>query len=147
MPQIEAPRHHTLVMTALSHPIRIKRVHLPAEADDGARVLVDRLWPRGISRESAALTLWLKDIAPSTALRTWFGHDPVRWPDFCQRYRAELADREAELQVLRELATRKTLTLLFAAQDEARNNAVVLAELLQGGGSPPPDSGTTGKPG
>lgn len=119
-------------MTTQPYPIRIRRIYLPATPDDGARVLVNRLWPRGISKTRAALTLWLKDVAPSNALRIWFGHDPARWPDFCQRYRDELADKEAELQVLRDLAAKGPLTLLFAAHDEHHNNAVVLAGLLAG---------------
>ncbi len=112
--------------------ISIKRVYEPAEAGDGQRVLVDRIWPRGLSREAAALDLWLKDVAPSTALRQWFGHDPAKWVEFQQRYRAELAEPagQAALAELRHLARRGPLTLVFGARNTENNQAVVLKELL-----------------
>jgi uncharacterized protein YeaO (DUF488 family) len=98
--------------------------------DDGTRILVDRLWPRGLSKADAAIDLWLKDIAPSTELRRWFGHDPDRWPEFHQRYQRELAEHTAELNQLRALAEQGIVTLLFGARDEQHNDAVVLRDTL-----------------
>src|SRR5882757_4626054 len=112
--------------------IRLKRAYQPAAADDGTRILVDRLWPRGLKKSDAAIDRWLKDIAPSTALRQWFAHDPARWPQFRQRYAAELRNHRQELAGLRAEARRKTLTLVFAARDERRNDAVVLRNVLLG---------------
>ncbi|MFT3819147.1 MAG: DUF488 domain-containing protein [Rubrivivax sp.] len=112
--------------------LRLKRAYLPAEPGDGARILVDRLWPRGVSKAKAGLDDWIKDLAPSTELRQWFGHDPARWAEFQQRYRAELrqpAQAEA-LERLRALARAKTVTLVFGARDEERNDAVVLCDVL-----------------
>ena len=110
--------------------MKIKRAYAPAEAADGYRILVDRLWPRGISKEKAKIDLWLKSVAPSNELRKWFGHDPERFAEFDRRYRAELAESGAldELRVV--LREHPDATLLFAAHDEAHNNAVVLKELL-----------------
>ena len=113
--------------------IRLKRIYTPPSAEDGARVLVDRLWPRGVSKARAALALWCKDAAPSTALRQWFNHDPARWAEFQRRYRAELAANDAALAPTRALAKDGPVTLLFAARDEARNEAVVLRDHLLGG--------------
>jgi uncharacterized protein YeaO (DUF488 family) len=111
--------------------IRLKRVYDDASPDDGTRVLVDRLWPRGLSREAAKVDLWLKGVAPSEALRHWFNHDPERWPEFRKRYRAELAENSEDLETLRQLlAGKKPVTLLFAARDTEHNNAVVLKERL-----------------
>lgn len=111
--------------------VRLKRAYDPPSADDGVRVLVDRLWPRGLKRDAAEIDLWLKDVAPSAELRRWFGHDPRRWPEFRDRYRAELAGNLAALRALRDLIEgSRPLTLLFAAKDPAHNNAVVLRELL-----------------
>ena len=110
--------------------VRLKRVYEPATSDDGTRILVDRLWPRGLSKADAGLDLWLKDIAPSTELRRWFGHDPNRWPEFRQRYRRELAQHTAELDQLRALAGQGTVTLLYGARDEQHNDAVVLRDTL-----------------
>jgi uncharacterized protein YeaO (DUF488 family) len=111
--------------------VRLKRVYDDASPDDGTRVLVDRLWPRGRSREAAKVDLWLKDVAPSDALRHWFNHDPERWPEFRKRYRAELAENSEGLETLRRLAAgKKPVTLLFAAKDVEHNNAVVLKERL-----------------
>lgn len=111
-------------------PFRIKRVHEPKAAADGTRVLVDRLWPRGLSREAAALDLWMREIAPSDNVRRAFGHDPARWPAFIEDYQRELAGAEALLESLLDLAGQGPVTLLFAAKDEARNNAVVLKRVL-----------------
>ncbi|OUI92636.1 uroporphyrin-III methyltransferase [Acetobacter indonesiensis] len=101
-----------------------------AQPDDGARVLVDRLWPRGISKDRAALTLWLKDVAPSTALRHWFGHDPARWDEFQKRYRAELDANPDAVQQLLAFARKGKLTLLYGARDTEHNEAVVLLQRL-----------------
>ena len=112
--------------------IKIKRAYDPADADDGLRVLVDRLWPRGLTRDAAKIDHWLKDIAPSGELRGWFGHDPERWAEFRKRYRAELVANKPAVAELHQLAKgAKSLTLLFAAKDAAHNNAVVLKEYLQ----------------
>ncbi len=110
--------------------IQIKRVYEAPAADDGTRVLVDRLWPRGLRKEEVPLALWLKDIAPTPALRTWFGHDPERWEAFRERYRAELDQHPDTVAQLRALAREGRLTLLYAARDEVHNHAVVLAEYL-----------------
>jgi uncharacterized protein YeaO (DUF488 family) len=113
---------------------RIKRIYIPPEPDDGCRVLVDRLWPRGVSREKAALDLWLKEVAPSPALCEWFGHAPARFEAFRQRYRHELeADTDAVARLC-TLADRGDVTLLYGARDPRVNHAVVLAEFLAGRG-------------
>ncbi len=112
--------------------IRLKRAYRAAAATDGLRVLVDRLWPHGVKKSDAAIDQWAKNIAPSTALRKWFGHDPARWPEFRQCYAVELRRHRDELLALRAEARRKTLTLVFAARDERRNNAVVLRNALLG---------------
>lgn len=110
----------------------IKRVYEPRARTDGHQVLVDRIWPRGIRKEQLADVTWLKDLAPSTALRTWFGHRPDRWEEFRARYRAEL-DRNADaVSQLRTLCARGRVTLLYSARDEEHNQAVVLAEYLAG---------------
>lgn len=117
---------------------QLKRIHDPVAADDGQRILVERLWPRGIKKEQAALDDWFKEIAPSTELRKWYGHDPERWPDFRQYYRAELADQPQRLADLRQRARAETVTLLFAARDRERNSANVLKEVLEEDGPPGP---------
>jgi uncharacterized protein YeaO (DUF488 family) len=109
--------------------IRIRRVYEPPAADDGRRVLVDRLWPRGLSKDKARVDEWLKEVAPSHELRRWFGHDPARWEEFRRRYREELAGGAAFAR-LQAMAREGPLTLVYAARDEAHNDAVVLAELL-----------------
>lgn len=109
---------------------RVKRIHEPPAPRDGARILVDRLWPRGISKKSAALTHWLKDVAPSTPLRKWFGHSPERWSEFQRRYRAELQANPAAVDPLRAMLRSSAVTLLYAAHDPKRNHARVLAEYL-----------------
>ena len=118
-------------------PIKLKRVYDKPAADDGLRVLVDGLWPRGVSRRVASADLWLKEAAPSSALRRWFGHDARRWKGFCRKYRAELARRPEILKLLNDLRRSAPLTLLFGAHDEARNNAVVLREMLDNRGKSP----------
>lgn len=119
-------------MTSQQTTVRIKRVYDEPAASDGKRVLVDRLWPRGVSKERAHLDLWLKEVAPSPELRTWFGHDPEKWGEFRRRYEAELASGETHqaFLTLRDLARQGSLTLVFAAHDVQHNNAVVLRELL-----------------
>ncbi|HWU48421.1 MAG TPA: DUF488 domain-containing protein [Asticcacaulis sp.] len=109
----------------------VKRIYAEPDPADGTRVLVDRVWPRGIKKTRAALDLWLKDIAPSTELRKWFGHDPARWEAFQTRYRAELDAMPDVVARLRELTQRGKVTLLFAAHDDVHNNAVVLAHYLR----------------
>ena len=110
---------------------RIKRVYEAPSSQDRVRVLVDRLWPRGVSKDKAHVDLWLKDIAPSDALRTWFGHEPQKWPIFRQKYRAELTSRKAALHALRTLEQQhQVVTLVYAASDKAHNNAVALAGFL-----------------
>jgi uncharacterized protein YeaO (DUF488 family) len=111
--------------------IAIKRIYEPASPSDGMRILVDRMWPRGIKKDEAKIDLWLKEIGPSTSLRQWFGHEPARWETFRKRYRAELSKNDATVR-LRQLArTTKRITLLYSARDEDHNQAVVLAELLK----------------
>ncbi len=112
--------------------IAIKRAYEDAGPDDGVRVLVDRVWPRGRSRQTLALRQWAKDVAPSSQLRQWFAHDPARWEAFRQRYRRELAtpEQQARLHVLLEAARRGPLTLVYGARDEQHNQAVVLREVL-----------------
>ena len=114
------------------HRVQLKRVYDPADEEDGFRVLVDRVWPRGVSKAVAAVDLWMKDVAPSAALRTWFGHQPERWPEFRKRYLAELRDHEDEIAALKQHARRGRLTLVFGARDIDRNQAVVLKEVLEG---------------
>ncbi|WP_378949976.1 DUF488 domain-containing protein [Mesorhizobium sp. ANAO-SY3R2] len=110
--------------------IKIKRVYEPHDGDDGFRVLVDRVWPRGITKERAAVDLWLKEVAPSTELRKWFGHDPQRWDEFRARYRTELEAQPTLVELLRDRAAKGALTLVYSAHDEAHNQAVVLKEVL-----------------
>lgn len=110
--------------------IRFRRVYEPVSRHDGARVLIDRLWPRGIKKETARIDRWLRDLAPSTELRKWFGHRPERWEEFQRRYRAELRRHESDLQQLRLLARRRPLTLVYSARDTTHNDAVVLYDVL-----------------
>ena len=112
--------------------LRLKRAYEIASPEDGARYLVDRLWPRGVKKQALKLTAWLKDIAPSTVLRTWFGHKPERWAEFRRRYRAELRSNPEALQPLRDALAKGVVTLVYAAHDEAHNQAVVLREFLLG---------------
>ena len=114
-----------------SNRLSIKRVYLPPDDGDGQRILVDGLWPRGISKRDAAVDVWLKEIAPSAKLRRWFGHDPAKWDEFRKRYRAELTDNEHAVAQLRELANEGRTTLVYGAHDEIHNQARVLLELMQ----------------
>ena len=111
--------------------MKIKRAYAPVEETDGYRILVDRLWPRGISKEKAQIDLWLKSVAPSNELRKWFGHDPDRFAEFSERYCAELTASGALDELRTVLKEHPTATLLFAAHDEEHNNAVVLQHLLE----------------
>ncbi|MEN6357332.1 MAG: DUF488 domain-containing protein [Armatimonadota bacterium] len=110
--------------------VKLKRVYEPVSPDDGCRVLVERLWPRGISKQRAALTLWLKDAAPSPDLRIWFGHDPEKWEEFRLRYMDELNDNQDALVQLQGLIDKGDVTLVYAARDTEHNAAVVLKEYL-----------------
>lgn len=110
--------------------IKVKRVYEPAADSDGCRVLVDRLWPRGLAKSEAKVDLWLKEVAPSPELRRWFAHDPGRWEEFRRRYENELRARPEPVERLLSLTREGPLTLLFAARDEAHNNAVVLKDVL-----------------
>ena len=110
--------------------LRIKRAYEPASPEDGARFLVDRLWPRGVRKETLFLTAWLKEVAPSDALRRWFGHDTERWEEFRRRYQQELKSHRSVLQPLRDALNRGPVTLVYSAHDEAHNQAVVLREFL-----------------
>ena len=112
--------------------VRLKRAYEPAAADDGKRVLVERLWPRGVSKADAALDDWAKDIAPSPELRKWYGHEVSRWPEFRRRYLAELTGHAAAVGTLRESAAAGRLTLVFAAHDAEHSSAAVLRETLLG---------------
>jgi uncharacterized protein YeaO (DUF488 family) len=113
--------------------VRTKRIYDPADPDDGYRVLIDHLWPRGVSRERARLDDWARDLAPSDELRKWFDHVPARFGEFRARYRDELADRSERLDELRRRAVSGPLTIVYAARDREHNNAAVLSELLRDG--------------
>jgi uncharacterized protein YeaO (DUF488 family) len=110
--------------------IRLKRAYQPPSPDDGVRILVDRIWPRGVRKSDAAIDKWVKDIAPSDELRRWFGHDPARWDEFQRRYKAELNKDTGLLNELRDIAKEDALTLVYSAHDEAHNQAVVLRDIL-----------------
>jgi uncharacterized protein YeaO (DUF488 family) len=110
--------------------IKLKRVYEEPSPNDGLRVLVDRLWPRGLTKERAAVDLWLKDVAPSTELRKWFGHDPAKWKQFQVRYRKELQEKKDALQSLKQKSKGHTVTLVYGARDEEHNEALVLKRLL-----------------
>ena len=112
--------------------IQVKRVYKKPSRTDGLRVLVDRLWPRGLTKERAAVKLWLKDLAPSTELRKWFGHDPAKWKQFQTRYRKELQEKKDALKLLKQKSKERTVTLLYGARDEDHNEALVLKKVLQG---------------
>ena len=115
--------------------VRLKRAYEAPAASDGQRILVDRLWPRGVRKAELRLDDWVKDIAPSTELRRWFGHDPTRWDEFRRRYRRELAEHEELLNDLRRRARRGAITLVYSAKDETHNDAVVLRQAILGDSS------------
>jgi uncharacterized protein YeaO (DUF488 family) len=123
------------VLTQLSimkPEIRIKRVYEKPSKEDGIRILVDRLWPRGMKKEELEMHEWIKALSPSPELRTWFGHDPGRWPEFQKRYRSELKKNEAVTGFLEKYEDAKVITLLYGAKDEQHNHALVLQEYLEG---------------
>jgi uncharacterized protein YeaO (DUF488 family) len=113
--------------------IKLKRAYEKPAMDDGARILVERLWPRGLSKLQAKVDLWLKDVAPSAELRKWFGHDPDKWDEFRRRYQKELRDKVDLITLLKSKAKGGTITLIYAARDEERNGALVLKRFLQEG--------------
>jgi uncharacterized protein YeaO (DUF488 family) len=110
--------------------IRIKRVYEEPEGKDGTRILVDRLWPRGLTKEKAKVNFWLKDVAPSTELRKWFAHDAAKWAEFQTRYREELKRNKEQLSLLKQEAAKGTITLVYGARDQLHNEAVILQKLL-----------------
>jgi uncharacterized protein YeaO (DUF488 family) len=113
--------------------IKLKRAYEKPTKDDGERILVERLWPRGVTKAQAKLDLWLKDVAPSAELRKWFGHDPDRWIEFRQRYQKELKQKLDLIKLLKRKAREGTITLIYAARDEEHNGALVLKQVLQKG--------------
>lgn len=110
----------------------LKRAYEPASPQDGFRVLVERLWPRSISKAKAKLDLWLKDVAPTPELRTWFGHDPAKWPEFQKRYRAELKQHKDAVNLVRQKGKRRKVTLVYGSKDQEHNAAVALKKVLEG---------------
>ena len=116
----------------LAKNIKLKRAYDDPVAADGMRILVDRLWPRGVKKATAAIDFWAKDLAPTTALRKWFGHDPVRWTEFRRRYTAEIRQHTEQLDKIRKLARHDTVTLIYAARDQEHNEAVIIRDLLIG---------------
>jgi len=112
--------------------IKTKRAYDPASADDGKRILVDRLWPRGLTKEKARIDEWLKDIAPSTELRKWYSHDPDKWEEFKKRYKNEIKDKKIILDELKAESRKKTITLVFSSREPELNNAAALKEFLSG---------------
>lgn len=111
--------------------LRVKRAYEPTATSDGLRILVDRLWPRGMSKSRADIDEWIKEVAPSIELRQWFAHDPKKWPEFQRRYKRELRRRSDLVDRLARLARRRRVTLVFGARDEKHNDAVVLAEVIR----------------
>lgn len=112
--------------------LMIKRIYEPATSKDGFRILIDRIWPRGLSKTNASVDLWLKTLAPSTELRQWFGHDPDKWAQFRQKYFAELDGQTEAINQVRNMAKRRRVTLVYGAKDTWHNNAVALREYLEG---------------
>jgi len=110
--------------------VKIKRVYDPPSADDGKRILVDRLWPRGLKKEKIKITEWLKDIAPSNEIRKWYGHEPSKWEEFKKRYAGELESKPGMIERLRMEAAKGTVTLLFSSQETKLNNAAALKEII-----------------
>ena len=110
--------------------LKIKRVYVKPKKGDGKRILVDRLWPRGLTKEKASIDLWLKDIAPTTELRKWFGHDPDKWKEFQKRYHQELKNNKEQVSILYEQLKKGSVTLVYGAKDEEHNEALVLKEWL-----------------
>jgi uncharacterized protein YeaO (DUF488 family) len=121
--------------------IKLKRAYEEPSRDDGARILVERLWPRGLTKERAAVELWLKEVAPSPELRKWYSHDPAKWEQFQKRYWKELEDNEEAVQLLKQKGKQGTVTLVYAARDEEHNSALVLKRFLEGHASASSHSG------
>ena len=111
--------------------LKVKRVYDPVSADDGKRILVDRLWPRGIKKEKAHIDEWLREISPSNELRKWYSHDPAKWAEFKKRYKQEIAGKEDLLKKIKAEARKQTVTLLFSSKELERNNAHALKEMLE----------------
>jgi len=111
--------------------IRIKRIYEPPAKDDGFRILVDRLWPRGLSKDKAKVDLWLKEISPSNELRKWYGHEPGKWAEFKRRYLEEIKGKKPEFDLLRQKAKSGTITFLFSSKEEKLNNAAALKEFVE----------------
>jgi uncharacterized protein YeaO (DUF488 family) len=111
--------------------IKIKRIYEPPSAGDGFRILVDRLWPRGLSKEKAKVDLWLREVSPSNELRKWYGHDPEKWAEFKRKYLEEIKGKKMELDLLRQKAKRGTLTFLFSSKEEKLNNAAALKDFVE----------------
>lgn len=118
-------------MAGISHPLHIKRAYEAPASGDGLRVYIDRLWPRGLTKEAAHIDEWIKTLAPSTELRKWFGHDPVKFAEFKARYTKELDERTDAINTLLALCRKQAVTLIFSAKDVAHNNAVVLKDYLE----------------
>lgn len=112
--------------------IHIKRIYEPSDKTDGFRILVDRLWPRGMKKEDAEVDLWMKEAAPSASLRKWFGHDPARWKEFEKKYKGELTNSETIHEMIAELKKHKTITFLYSARDQQHNQALVLQDFVKG---------------
>lgn len=127
-PRLSRRRHSAAQRRRL---VRLKRAYEPALRADGYRILIDRLWPRGLSKEKAAINEWMKEIAPSAELRQWFGHEPEKWLEFRRRYQQELRAREDLVRQIATLASRRRVTLVFGARDETHNDAVVLAAVVR----------------
>lgn len=121
--------------------VRTKRAYEPAEPDDGYRVLIDRLWPRGVRKDAARIDQWAREVAPSDELRRWYGHEPAKFEEFARRYRAELAGQADTIKALRDRARHETVTIVFGARDAPHSNAAVLAPLLEAGDGDPPAKG------
>ena len=121
----------TKVSEKVKHELNLKRVYEAPHKDDGTRILVDRLWPRGLTKEKAKVDLWLKEIAPSTGLRKWFGHDPKKWRSFRKRYETELKDHADEIKLLKSKVKEGTVTLIYGARDQEHNEALVLKQFLE----------------
>jgi uncharacterized protein YeaO (DUF488 family) len=111
--------------------IKIKRIYEPPAGDDGFRILVDRLWPRGLSKDKAKVDLWLKEISPSNELRKWYGHEPEKWAEFKRKYLEEIKEKKGELDLLRQKAKGGTITFLFSSKEEKLNNAAALKEFVE----------------
>jgi uncharacterized protein YeaO (DUF488 family) len=112
--------------------IKLKRAYEQPSKNDGLRILVERLWPRGLTKQKASIDLWLKDLAPSPELREWYGHDPARWPEFRKRYRVELTSQGSAVQLLKFVSDGQRVTFVYAAKDEERNSATLLKEAVEG---------------